>query len=60
MKNHQWADFRLIDFFYLEKGNQNNMATLNDGNIPLVSARKCNNGYKQFDEWVSILCIEER
>lgn len=48
MTNHQWADFRLTDFFHLEKGNQNNMATLNDGNIPLVSARKCNNGYKQF------------
>lgn len=48
MTNHQWTDFRLTDFFHLEKGNQNNMATLNDGNIPLVSARKCNNGYKQF------------
>ena len=48
MKKHQWADFRLTDFFHLEKGNQNNMAALNDGNIPLVSARKCNNGYKQF------------
>ena len=48
MMNHQWIDFRLTDFFHLEKGNQNNMATLSEGNIPLVSARKCNNGYKQF------------
>lgn len=48
MNNHKWAEFRLIDFFQLEKGNQNNMATLTDGDLPLVSARKCDNGYKQF------------
>ena len=32
----------------MEKGNQNNMASLHDGFIPLVSAKKCDNGYKQF------------
>ena len=32
----------------LRKGNQNNMASLQDGTIPLVSAKKCDNGYKQF------------
>lgn len=48
MNNHQWAEFSLSDFFILEKGNQNNMASLSDGLLPLVSARKCDNGYKQF------------
>ena len=48
MTNHTWAEFRLTDFFILEKGNQNNMSTLADGHLPLVSARKCDNGYKQF------------
>ena len=48
MNSHQWAEFRLTDFFMLEKGNQNNMAALSDGEMPLVSARKCDNGYKQF------------
>lgn len=48
MNTHQWAEFRLTDFFQLEKGNQNNMAALTDGDLPLVSARKCDNGYKQF------------
>lgn len=43
-----WKDFLLTDFFTLEKGNQNNMASLKLGNIPLVSAKKCDNGYKDF------------
>ena len=43
-----WKDFLLTDFFVLEKGNQNNMASLKPGNIPLVSAKKCDNGYKDF------------
>lgn len=43
-----WKDFLLTDFFILEKGNQNNMASLKLGNIPLVSAKKCDNGYKDF------------
>lgn len=43
-----WRDFFLTDFFTCEKGNQNNMAQLNDGKLPLVSARKCDNGYKGF------------
>ena len=43
-----WKDYLLTDFFYCEKGNQNNMASLVDGDMPLVSAKKCDNGYKQF------------
>lgn len=45
-----WNDFLLSDFFSFEKGNQNNMAVLNEGLLPLVSARKCDNGYKGFVE----------
>lgn len=48
IENRQWKDFLLLDFFSSDKGNQNNMATLTVGNIPLVSARKCDNGYKDF------------
>ena len=46
----RWCDFLLSDFFSFEKGNQNNMAVLNEGLLPLVSARKCDNGYKGFVE----------
>ena len=48
MSPFRWEEFRLTDFFKLEKGNQNNMASLIEGKIPLVSAKKCDNGYKQF------------
>ena len=48
LDNINWQDFYLTDFFRLEKGNQNNMAILQDGNLPLVSAKKTDNGYKQF------------
>lgn len=50
MNSHRWADFYLTDFFDCVKGNQNNMASLTDGSLPLVSARKTDNGYKQFVE----------
>lgn len=43
-----WQDFYLSDFFKFEKGNQNNMASLTSGDIPLVSARKVDNGFKDF------------
>lgn len=47
-EDKNWKDFFLTDFFHCEKGNQNNMASLNAGDIPLVSAKKCDNGYKDF------------
>ena len=43
-----WREFYLSDFFKFEKGNQNNMASLTMGDIPLVSARKVDNGFKDF------------
>lgn len=56
IKNHDmkgidkkdWKDFRLLDYFEPEKGNQNNMSSLVPGRTPLVSAKKCDNGYKDF------------
>ena len=48
IEDKKWQDFYLMDFFRCEKGNQNNMAALSEGLIPLVSARKCDNGYKDF------------
>lgn len=48
IEEKRWQDFYLMDFFRCEKGNQNNMSALSEGSIPLVSARKCDNGYKDF------------
>ena len=47
LKN-SWKDFALTDIFIPEKGNQNNMSSLTDGDLPLVSAKKVDNGYKMF------------
>lgn len=44
----EWKSFLLSDLFDFEKGNQNNMAELMAGDTPLVSAKKENNGYKDF------------
>ncbi len=43
-----WKPLRLSKLFDHKKGNQNNMADLTPGNIPLVSAKKFDNGYKGF------------
>ena len=48
LHDREWKDFRLLDYFRHEKGNQNNMAELRPGAFPLVSARNANNGYKDF------------
>lgn len=45
---YAWKDFSITDLFIPDKGNQNNMNALQNGNIPLVSAKKFNNGYKAF------------
>lgn len=41
-----WDAIDIASIFDFERGRENNMASLNDGNIPLVSARKVNNGVK--------------
>ncbi|WP_432525650.1 restriction endonuclease subunit S [Moraxella sp. ZY21109] len=44
----QWDIFKISDFFDFMRGNQNNMAKCKKGDIPLISARKVDNGYKDF------------
>lgn len=48
LNQKEWKAFRLLDFFNFAKGNQNNMADLAPGAMPLISARNVNNGYKAF------------
>lgn len=44
----EWKEFKITDLFEIIKGNQNNMSSLKEGNLPLVSAKKFDNGYKAF------------
>jgi len=44
----KWKPISLKSLFHFTKGNQNHMSSLCDGSIPLVSARKVENGYKGF------------
>jgi len=48
--NKKWSDFRLLDLFSYVRGNQNDMASLLPGDVPLVSAKNTNNGFKGFVE----------
>lgn len=44
----EWKEVKITDFFTIAKGNQNNMAELQAGNLPLISAKKVDNGCKGF------------
>lgn len=44
----QWKEFKITDFFNFYKGDQNNMSIIEKGEIPLVSAKKGENGFKDF------------
>lgn len=48
LNEREWADFLLTDYFEIAKGNQNNMAELQIGTMPLISAKKIDNGCKGF------------
>ena len=48
LTDREWREFVLTDFFNPIKGNQNNMASLVDGELPLISAKKGDNGVKAF------------
>ena len=43
-----WKAFKLKELFDPDKGNQTDMNSLQAGDVPLVSARKVNNGLKSF------------
>ena len=44
----QWGEFKITEIFDFDKGDQNNMSNVKKGNLPLVSAKKGDNGYKEF------------
>lgn len=46
----EWEFYYLSDLFDFKRGNQNKMSDLNSGYLPLISAKKTNNGYKDFVE----------
>jgi hypothetical protein len=48
IEDFEWNDILLGELFDFNKGNQNNMSSTQEGKIPLVSAKKCDNGYKTF------------
>ena len=43
-----WRPFCLLDYFDFIKGDQKDMSTLTAGDVPLISAKNSNNGYKAF------------
>lgn len=44
----EWQEFKLMELFDFVKGDQNNMASIKAGSVPLVSAKQNENGYKDF------------
>ena len=46
LNEKEWGEFKLQDLFNFEKGNQNNMTALKRGSVPLISAKKGENGLK--------------
>lgn len=48
LSDREWKSFLISNIFTYEKGNQNNMALLPEGRVPLISARKYDNGLKAF------------
>lgn len=48
LEDVEWKEYYLTEFFDIKRGNQNNMSECLDGDIPLVSAKKVDNGYKAF------------
>ncbi|WP_439328252.1 restriction endonuclease subunit S [Lonepinella sp. BR2357] len=51
LKGTNWKEFFISDYFDFIRGNQSNMAKCQTGKIPLVSAKKVDNGYKDFIEY---------
>lgn len=48
LEDVEWKEFYLTELFDIKRGNQNNMGACKDGDIPLISAKKVDNGYKTF------------
>ena len=48
LEDKEWKAFSITNLFMFKKGNQNNMNVLEEGKVPLISAKKINNGLKAF------------
>lgn len=48
LEDKEWKAFPITNLFMFKKGNQNNMNVLEEGKVPLISAKKINNGLKAF------------
>lgn len=48
LDEREWKPISIADIFSFVRGRENNMATLENGNTPLISARSVNNGLKGF------------
>ena len=48
LDNIDWEPVFIADIFYLVRGREGNMAMLENGDIPLISAKNSNNGLKGF------------
>ena len=48
LESREWCSFKIIDIFKLIRGSEGNMASLKEGNVPLISARNIGNGLKGF------------
>ncbi len=48
LNQKEWGEFFITDLFVFDKGDQNNMSSITAGSMPLVSAKKGDNGYKGF------------
>lgn len=48
LNDRRWLEFRILDLFDYQRGNQNNMNSLVLGEDMLVSAKNTNNGLKGF------------
>ena len=53
LKEKEWGEFYIKDYFVPQRGREGNMTGLSLGDIPLISAKKIDNGLKEF---VSIPC----
>lgn len=48
LNNRDWAPFKISDLFQPARGTEKNMTSLQIGDVPLISARNCDNGVKAF------------
>lgn len=48
LNNRNWASFIISDLFQPARGTEKNMTSLQVGDVPLISARNCDNGVKAF------------